>query len=164
MTYGWAGRTFMIEDEELLANTGFAGAPRAEGLDAITPMGGWTLSIPSNVSDPDLAWAFIEWLTECSQLKALALAGNGGMPRYCITNDPELQEIWPAFATVTELSENDELQMWMRPEIPEWPVLADTLGTVYHEMLAGSLTPEEAAAKAQDTMVQVMTDAGYFDE
>jgi len=86
------------------------------------------------------------------------------MPRYCIIRDPELMALYPAFEAVDKMSSEGIMQMWMRPQIPEWPVLADTYGTVFHEMLAGSLTPEEATAKMQDTMVTVMTDAGYFDE
>jgi multiple sugar transport system substrate-binding protein len=164
MIYGWAARAFMIEDPEILANTGFIATPHAPGKPAVNATGEWSLSIPSNVQDPELAWSFLKWLTDCEQLKALALAGNGGMPRYCIIRDPELMAKYPAFEAVDKMATEGILQMWMRPAIPEWPVLADTLGTVFHEMLAGSLTPEEAAAKAQETMVQVMTDAGYFDE
>jgi len=164
MIYGWGARTFMIEDPEILANTGFVAAPHGPDKPAVSATGEWSISIPSNVQDPDLAWDFVTWLTECSQLKALALAGNGGMPRFCIIRDPELMEIYPSFEAVDKMSSEGVLQMWMRPAIPEWSVLADTFGTVYHEMLAGSLTPEEAATKTQETMVQVMTDAGYFDE
>lgn len=163
MIYGWAARTFMIEDPEILQNTGFTAAPHAPDKPAVNPIGEWTLAIPSNVKDPDLAWGFLKWLTDCNQLKALALAGNGGMPRYCIIRDPELQKLYPAFAAVDKMASAGVFAMWMRPAIPEWPVLADTFGTVYHEMLAGSLTPEQAAKKVQETMVQVMTEAGYFD-
>ena len=37
----------------------------------------------------------------------------------------------------------------MRPAVPQWSALADILGTVYHDMLRGELTPEQAAARAQ---------------
>jgi len=77
--------------------------------------------------------------------------------------DPELQKLYPAFAAVDKMASEGLLQMWMRPAIPEWPVLADTYGTVFHEMLAGSLTPEQAVKKMQETMLKVMTDAGYYD-
>ena len=41
-------------------------------------------------------------------------------------------------------------------------MLADTYGAVFHEMLSGSLTPEQATKKMQDTMDKVMKDAGYY--
>jgi len=163
MIYEWGARAFMIEDPEILANTGFIPSPHAPDKPALTPMGEWTLCMPSNVTDKDTAWAFLKWMTECSQLKALAIAGNGGMPRYCIMRDPELMKLYPAFEAVDKMATDGLLQMWMRPQIPEWPVLADTYGTVFHEMLAGSLTAEEAVKKMQETMLQVMTDAGYYD-
>ena len=164
MIYEWGARAFMIEDPEILKNTGFVPSPHAPDKPAVNPTGEWSISIPSNVADKELAWQFIEWLTDCNQLKALALAGNGGMPRYCIIRDPELMALYPSFEAVDKMSSEGIMQMWMRPAIPEWPVLADTYGTVFHEMLAGSLTPEQATAKTQETMVTVMTDAGYFDE
>jgi multiple sugar transport system substrate-binding protein len=37
----------------------------------------------------------------------------------------------------------------MRPAVPQWPALCDILGSVYHDMLRGQLTPEQAAARAQ---------------
>jgi len=74
-----------------------------------------------------------------------------------------LIKLYPAFEAVDKMATEGLLQMGMRPQIPEWPVLADTYGTVFHEMLAGSLTAEEAVKKMQETMLQVMTDAGYYD-
>jgi len=55
MIYEWGARAFMIQDPEMLANTGFIPSPHAPDMPALTPMGEWTLSIPSNVKDKELA-------------------------------------------------------------------------------------------------------------
>ncbi len=165
MIYEWAARSFLAEQPEnskVSGMVGYTAAPHAPDKPAVTPNGEWSLSIPSNVKDPDQAWAFLQWLTDTKQLKELALAGNGGMPRYSIMRDPELIKLYPSMPAVDAMAQAGELQTWMRPEIPEWSVLADTYGTVFHEMLSGSLTPEQATAKTQETMDKVMKDAGYY--
>ncbi len=166
MTYIWAGRSFMVEDStssKVAGKVGYVGAPHASDAPPVTPNGEWTLAIPNNIGDrADLAWRFVAWLTSPEQLKTLAKAGNSGMPRYSIIRDPELVKLYPVFPAVDKIASAGQLQDWMRPNIPEWPVLADTLGTVFHEMLSGSLTPEEACQKAQGIMDEVMKQGGYY--
>ena len=167
MVYEWGARFAVVEDpasSKVVGNVGYIHAPNWSEAAPVTPNGEWTLAIPSNIGDrADLAWRFVAWLTAYEQLKQLALAGNSGMPRYSIIRDPELVAMYPVFPAVDEIASKGQLQDWMRPAIPEWPVLADTLGTVYHEMLSGSLTPEEAVKKAQETMDGVMKQGGYYE-
>jgi len=153
MTYGWAARTYLVEDEPTSSIAGlvsYTAAPYAEGNVPVTPMGVWSLGIPSNIGDrQDVAWSFLEWLTSSSTEQLLAEFGNGGMPRYSVLENPDLADRYPAFSTVAELSEAGILDDWMRPAVPQWAALADILGTVYHNMLRGQLTPAEAASQAQ---------------
>ena len=71
------------------------------------------------------------------------------MPRISLLRDPELAQRYPAFHTVNRPEVASQLADWMRPAVPQWPALAAILGTVYHDMLRGELTPEQAAAQAQ---------------
>jgi hypothetical protein len=43
----------------------------------------------------------------------------------------------------------------MRPGVPQWAALAEMLGTVFHDMLSGHLTPEAATALAQTRALQL---------
>lgn len=154
LTYGWAARAYLAETDPrsvVSGKTGYAAAPHAPGVDPVTPAGTWSLGIPANV-DPKrqaLAERALALLTSPAGLKRLARHGSGGMPRLSVIRDPDLSRLYPAFPVVRRISEQDALQDWMRPAVPQWATLAETLGTVFHDMLQGKLTPEAAVAKAQ---------------
>jgi multiple sugar transport system substrate-binding protein len=153
MTYEWAARTYLVEDDpmsQVAGLVGYTAAPSAPDADPVTPIGAWNLAIPANIGERQaVAWQFLEWLTSSEIQLLLAENGNGGMPRYSVLRNEALQEIYPAFATVDALGTAGVLDDWMRPAVPQWSQLADILGIVYHDMLTGLLTPEEAAAEAQ---------------
>jgi multiple sugar transport system substrate-binding protein len=153
MTYEWSARAYLVEEapSSLVAGKiGYAAAPHAPGEAAVTPIGTWSLGIPSNIGPRrELAWHALTWLTSRETLRLLARHGNGGMPRKSLLRDPELVRRYPVFAVVDQLSQAGQLQDWMRPAVPQWPQLAEILGTTYHDMLLGRLTPEQAAAQAQ---------------
>jgi multiple sugar transport system substrate-binding protein len=161
MTYEWGARADLVEQapSSLVAGKiGYAAAPHAPGEAAVTPIGTWSLGIPSNIGPRrELAWSALAWLTSRETLKLLARHGNGGMPRKSLLRDPELVRRYPVFTVVDQLSQAGQLQDWMRPAVPQWPQLAEILGTTYHDMLLGRLKPEQAAALAQQQAEALFT-------
>ena len=153
MTYEWAARSYLVEEDpasQVAGLVGYAAAPHAPNAAPVTPLGTWSLGIPANIGERRaLAWAFLEWLSRADTQRTIALHGNGGMPRMSLLRDPELAQRYPAFRTVNRPEVASQLADWMRPAVPQWPALAAILGTVYHDMLRGELTPEQAAAEAQ---------------
>lgn len=154
MTYGWAARSYLVESvptSTVSGLVGYAPPPHQRGKPPITPIGTWSLGIPGNLSSErqDAAWEALAWLSTGSTQTRLAELGNGGAPRYSVIENPQLIRRYPAFPTIATLATNDELQTWMRPAVPEWTALAEVMGTVYHDMLRGNLSPEEATQEAQ---------------
>lgn len=153
MTYEWAARTYLVEDDprsRARGQVGYSAPPHAPGAAPVTPTGAWSLGIPANIGPRrELAWSFLAWLSRAETQRLLAEHGNGGMPRVSLLRDKALAARYPSFHTVAELSARGELADWMRPAVPQWKDLEQILGTVYHDMLRGELTPEEAAARAQ---------------
>jgi multiple sugar transport system substrate-binding protein len=163
MAYEWGARTYLVEDapgSSMGGKIGYAAAPHAPGEVPVTPIGAWSLGIPANIGPrKELAWRALAWLTSKPTLELLAHQGNGGMPRKSLLRQPELMHRYPVFALVDELGQKGQLQDWMRPAVPQWPQLADILGTTYHDMLLGQLTPEQAAAEAQRQAEELFTSA-----
>lgn len=153
MTYEWAARSPMAEHaptSQVRGLVGYGPAPHAPDAPAVTPLGTWSLGIPANIAGRRaMAWRFLAWLSSAEIQRLLAAHGNAGMPRDSLLRDEELVARYPAFTTVTRPEVAAQLDDWMRPAVPEWPHLAEILGTVYHDMLRGDLTPEQAAAEAQ---------------
>jgi len=77
------------------------------------------------------------------------------MPRLSLLNDKQLIGTYPAFPVVAQLSQTNALSDSMRPSVPQWAALAELLGTVFHDMLNGLLTPEAATALAQARALQL---------
>lgn len=159
MTYGWGARTFLAGD--VVRQVDYLAAPHAPNAEAVTPIGAWSLGIPANIGEREAeAWRFLAWLSSPEIQHLLAINGNGGMPRLSLLADPALAELYPAFPVVAALAERDELKDWMRPAIAQWPALEVILGTVFHDMLRGQLTPAQAIAEAQRQAVALFAEDG----
>jgi multiple sugar transport system substrate-binding protein len=163
MTYGWAARSYLVEEtatSRIAGKVDYLAAPHAPDTAAVTPLGTWSLGIPANIgARRDLAWRTLEWLTSPEIELLLAQHGNGGMPRYSIIRNSNLAGRYPAFSTVAALDADDQLADWMRPALPQWPALAEILGTVYHDMLRGKLSPEQATQEAQRQALELFAAA-----
>lgn len=153
MTYEWAARSPQAEHgpgSTVAGRVLYAGAPYAPGSRGATPLGTWSLGLPANLGDRhDAARRVLLALTSAESQRTLAREGNAGMPRLSLLNDPAFQARYPAFVTVARLSREGQLDDWMRPAVPQWSALADILGEVFHDMLSGALSPEQALAEAQ---------------
>jgi len=63
MTYGWGARIALVEaiNPDIVPHIGFVAAPHAPDADPVTPIGTWSLGIPSNIGErQELAWLFLE--------------------------------------------------------------------------------------------------------
>ena len=164
MTYEWAARTYLVEEEatsKVAGRVGYEAAPHASGAKPVTPIGTWSLGIPANIgSRRELALQFLGWLTSGEIERWLAEHGSGGVPRYSVMRASAIAQRYPALQTVARLGSSGQLDDWMRPAVPQWSALADILGTVYHDMLRGELTPEQAASRAQEQAETLFALAG----
>jgi multiple sugar transport system substrate-binding protein len=160
MLYEWAGRAYIWELDEsspARGNTAYVGAPAKKGVEPATSVGAWFLGIPANLPKDrvDLALKFIAWMVSPEMLKFSARNRNGTMPSYSVMRDPELIKMYPAFPIVDKLGQEGKLQP-IRPPIPEFQQLSDVFGTIFHDMISGKLTPEQAVPKAQAEAMRVM--------
>ncbi|MFV9503363.1 MAG: ABC transporter substrate-binding protein [Oscillochloridaceae bacterium umkhey_bin13] len=160
MTYEWAARAYLAEEHPTThGQVQYLPAPHAPDAAAVTPLGTWSLGIPANIGPRrELAWRFLAMLSSAATQAELAEHGNGGMPRLSLLHDANLATHYPAFTTVAQLSKAEQLADWMRPAIPAWPGLEQILGTVFHDMLRGDLTPEAAVELAQQQAERLLED------
>jgi len=164
MTYEWAARSYLAEQDAASVVAGkvaYWPAPHARNEASVTPLGTWSLGVPANLgAKHSAAEQFLFWLSAPEQQRLLAQAGNGGMPRLSLLNDKQLARTYPAFPAVAQLSQTNGLADSMRPGVPQWADLAEMMGSVFHSMLSGQLTPEAATALAQKRALELFAAPG----
>jgi hypothetical protein len=82
MTYIWSGRSAIYElDPQAPARgkVGYVVHPHGPGAAPVSPLGGWSLGIPTNLEKDrvPLAWKVITWLTSPEMMKEYTKHGSG---------------------------------------------------------------------------------------
>lgn len=155
MAYSFSQMTPYFEyDENSPAkdNTGFIPHPAGSGKKPISPLGGFILGIPSNLSARRVEEAAIALETFTSDRAQSLYVKNGsrGCSRYSASEDPNIRISSPVFDAIDKLAMQDQLQAWPRPPTPEFGAITQFCGVVLHEMLRGVITPEEALSRAHE--------------
>jgi len=167
MTYIWSGRSAIYElDPQAPARgkVGYVVHPHGPNAAPVSPLGGWSLGIPSNLdkSRIPLAWKVIAWLTSPEMMKEYTKHGDCVSPRHSVSQDSEVASHCPVIPEVDTMASKGELADWQRPPVPELQQIVDVLGSVMHEMLAGKRAPEDAVKESQRQIDHIMRKAGYY--
>ena len=167
MTYIWSGRSAIYElDEDAPARGNVGYVPHPSGPDSPnrSTLGGWYLSIPTNI-DPDrvdLAWKVIEWLTSAEMIAEYTKHGNCVSPRNSVSQDPDVVARCPVIPHVDQMAASGALAGWQRPPVPEIQKIVDVLGAEMHQMLSGDKSAEDALKNSQRLIDREMIKAGYY--
>ncbi len=163
MTYGWGARSPIVElnpASKVRGKVMYGAAPHAPGMNPVTPLGVWSLGIPSNVRDPGKSRMLLEWLYQEEEQRLLAHNGNGAPPLDSLFAVEELQARYPVLKAMSEGTLRSQLDAGMRPSVESWSEICEILGTEFHEMLLGISTPEESLERADircNALLNVLT-------
>ncbi len=104
-----------------------------------------------------LAWDYLQ-LAHGKEFARLLVEGAGAGHRTSVLSDPEYAEKYPYFPGLL-IAESGGIG---RPSEPWWPEAENALGQGLQAAVAG--TPvEEALTAANEEVIQIVTDAGYYD-
>ena len=167
MTYGWSIRAAAFElNEESPAhgNVRFVPHPHGPGARTVSPIGGFSLGIPTglNLDRKKAAWKVMEYLTRPELLKWYVLNGNLTSARFSTSADPEVQASSSIIREVDAMERRGELQTWPRPPIPEFSDVLNILGDEIHLMLQGAKSVNDALAISQKRIDAIMRDRGHY--
>lgn len=154
MTYSYTQMTPYFEDDKgspARFNTGYVPHPSGGIARPVSPVGGFILSIPANLSPKRVqdVVAALETMTSARAQRLYVQNGSRGCSRYSANEDPEVREASSVIEAIDEMSRRGALQAWPRPPIPEISEITEVCGNVMHEMLRGLITPEVALERAQ---------------
>ncbi len=140
------------------SQTGYLPHPAGPHGAPIAPVGGYVLSIPTNLPEErrrDAVEALVAFTSPEAQ-KLYVQNGSRTSPRYSVGADPEVRGLSPIFEAVDGMSWRDELQFWPRPPVPQIGDIIEICGQEFHDMLRGIATPREALQRAQARTEDVM--------
>jgi multiple sugar transport system substrate-binding protein len=120
-----------------------------------TMMGGWQFAVPSKSQHSDLAWEFIMIMAQPEILSPF-LEESGFLPTQQVLGDGPLSEPLnqsiPFFEDLVSMIHNGR----GRPNIPEYPEIAEDIHQAIQQVYNGSASPKEAldiaAAKSADLL------------
>ncbi len=120
-----------------------------------TMMGGWMLAIPTTSQNSELAWELITIMAE-PEILASFLQQYGYLPTQRALGDGEFSE--PLRQSVPFFEEMVSMIPYgrIRPNIPEYPEIAEHIHQAIQQVYNASASPEEAldmaAAKSTDSL------------
>lgn len=164
MSYAWTGRWVNLERSAgaLAKNIGVAPAPHAPGVEPVSPIGVWLLGIPGNIDPSRLQMAFdtLIALTSVGANRAYLRYGVGTLLHTALMDDAEVAAINPAVEVMGTLERANQLQAWMRPNIPQFQSLTELLGQEVSEVLRDRQTPDDAAIRLQAAFLKILREDG----
>ncbi|MDP2572297.1 extracellular solute-binding protein [Vibrio penaeicida] len=166
-TFGWSIRAGFFElnpDSLPNGNVGYCVAPPNVGCKPISPIGGFSLAIPSNLPVEHLGttWQMMSYLTTPEMMKWYTLNGSFSSPRFSTSADEEVVEFSSVINTVDSLEKKGQIQVWPRVSIPEFSDITHILGEEIHAILRDVKSPEEGLESAQFRINQIMIETGRY--
>lgn len=144
--------------------TGYLPHPVGNHGRPITPIGGYALAIPTNLSEERIesVWTALRHLTSANMSKLYILNGSLVTPRFSVSQDPEVAALSPLIEIVDGMARKDILQAWPRPPVPGITDVISIAGHEIFEVLDGRRSIKKALSVAQDRADRVMRDRGYY--
>jgi multiple sugar transport system substrate-binding protein len=145
-------------------NTGYLPHPAGRYGHTITPIGGYALAIPANLSEErvEAAWMALRHLTSANMSKLYIMNGSLATPRFSVSQDPEVSALSPLIEIVDRMARDDLLQAWPRPPVPGITDLISIAGQEIFEVLDGRHSIKQALTTAQRRADEVMRRKGHY--
>jgi len=153
MTISWPAWVSTMEDpsqSRVAGKIGYGLMPGAEKPGA-SVIGNWLLAVPKNSARKELAFEFVKWITEAEQQKLNALEAGNPPTRLSVFKDPELLKRFPHYPVQLKALLHSE----PRPRRADWMEIENSYGIYLSQALSGTLTPEEALARAQAAVAEI---------
>lgn len=152
------------KDSPAWGNTGYLPHPVGNHGRPITPIGGYALAIPANLSEErvESVWTALRHLTSANMSKLYILNGSLVTPRFSVSQDPEVSALSPLIEVVDDMARKDILQAWPRPPVPGIADVISIAGNEIFEVLDGRRSIKRALSMAQDRADRVMRDRGHY--
>ncbi|MFJ6837703.1 extracellular solute-binding protein [Streptomyces sp. NPDC091209] len=119
----------------------------------VSMSGGWTWSIPSKASNPDLAFKFVETMQTKANAQKWYIANSGIAVREDVAADPAYVKAQPGIKFFTDLVASTHY----RPAYPAYPRVSTAIQEAMESVTTGDSSVDKAAG-AYDEELKTVTD------
>ncbi len=140
MVMNWSSRAHQFElnkNSPAFKNSGYL--PRPAGVEPfqVSPIGGFSLGIPSNILDDKIPFVMktIQNLVSPEIIKYYIEHGSLSSPVFSVANDPEVRTLSPIFNELDKMERDERFVEWARYPLPSYSKIIEQVGNELFEYL-----------------------------
>ena len=152
-------------DPEFSTSVDDVGYHVIEGVgDRYTVGGGWGLWIPESAPNPGASWEFIKWATSKEMMTRQATENyHASVTRRSVLESAEYRSLFNDEFVAANIKALSHSEREYSPLIPEGTQIRDFLSIALQEVLTGQATAEVAMKRANDRIIELLEESGYYD-
>lgn len=157
LAYCWTMRAARFEHElssRVARRVTYLPPPSRRGQRVAAPIGGFLMTIPSNVAPSRRRQIMnaIAWMVSPEAMKAHVKNGFPVAPRFSVCADPEALASSPIVSMVDRMARRNELVTWARPPVPQFSIIERALGLEIHNAVFDGKPPRKALRDAENAI------------
>ena len=133
MVFNWSSRAHLFElnkKSPAYNNTGYLPRPAGHSLFQVSPIGGFSLGIPSNISEEKIPFIMsnIRKFVSPEIIKYYIEHGSLSSPLFSVVNDPEVKALSPIFNEIDKMEKDEKFVEWARYPLPTYSNIIEEIG------------------------------------
>lgn len=140
MVMNWSSRAHLFElnkDSPAYKKTGYLPRPAGHELFQVSPIGGFSLGIPSNIQAEKITFIMknIRNFVSPEFIKYYIEHGSLSSPVFSVVNDPEVRALSPIFNEIDKMEKEEKFVEWARYPHPSYSNIMEEVGNKIFEYI-----------------------------
>lgn len=140
MAMNWSSRAHLFELNEAspaYKKTGYLPRPAGNSSFQVSPIGGFSLGIPSNISPEKIPFVMknIRNFVSPEFIKYYIEHGSLSSPVFSVVNDPEVRALSPIFNEIDKMEKEEKIIEWARYPLPTYSNIIEDVGHKIYEYI-----------------------------
>ena len=140
MVMNWSSRAHLFElnkNSPAYKKTGYLPRPAGHELFQVSPIGGFSLGIPSNAPNEKIPFIIknIRSFVSPEFIKYYIEHGSLSSPLFSVVNDPEIRALSPIFNEIDKMEKDEKIVEWARYPLPTYSNIIEEVGNKIFEYI-----------------------------
>ena len=140
MVMNWSSRAHLFElnnKSPAFKKTGYLPRPAGHPSFQVSPIGGFSLGVPANISNEKIPFIMknIRNFVSPEFIKYYIEHGSLSSPVFSVVNDPEVRALSPIFNEIDKMEKEEKLIEWARYPLPTYSNIIEEVGNKIYEFI-----------------------------